>query len=190
MVNAELDSLLGPILKVRADQAGVVLTHTDGDEPGRRDDTASATCARWWPANGRGRQHQGHGRLLPRRRRRSRGFAETHDQDARKVTSFPTPPNFQWRRRCWPMRQDSKRADVACTVEPASPSGRLAHLLPAERCSPPASSTTALGAVPHTGAFVIVDEESPLKKVQLATTNSATARSMSSTRRFTCRTSR
>jgi predicted homoserine dehydrogenase-like protein len=34
MVNAELDSLVGPILKVRADEAGVVLTHTDGDEPG------------------------------------------------------------------------------------------------------------------------------------------------------------
>ena len=34
LVNAELDSLIGPILKVKADQAGVVLTHTDGDEPG------------------------------------------------------------------------------------------------------------------------------------------------------------
>src|SRR5215469_18676062 len=34
LVNAELDSLVGPILKIKADQAGVVLTHTDGDEPG------------------------------------------------------------------------------------------------------------------------------------------------------------
>src|SRR5438874_6829472 len=34
LVNAELDSLLGPILKAKADQAGVVVTHTDGDEPG------------------------------------------------------------------------------------------------------------------------------------------------------------
>jgi predicted homoserine dehydrogenase-like protein len=32
--NAELDSTLGPILKVHADQAGVVFTNTDGDEPG------------------------------------------------------------------------------------------------------------------------------------------------------------
>jgi predicted homoserine dehydrogenase-like protein len=30
LVNAELDSLLGPILRVKADTAGVVLTHTDG----------------------------------------------------------------------------------------------------------------------------------------------------------------
>jgi len=34
MVNAELDSMLGPILKVKADHAGVVVTNTDGDEPG------------------------------------------------------------------------------------------------------------------------------------------------------------
>lgn len=34
LVNAELDSTLGPILKLRADSAGVVLTDTDGDQPG------------------------------------------------------------------------------------------------------------------------------------------------------------
>jgi predicted homoserine dehydrogenase-like protein len=34
LVNAELDATLGPILKVYADQAGVVLTDTDGDQPG------------------------------------------------------------------------------------------------------------------------------------------------------------
>ena len=34
LVNAELDSTVGPILKHRADRAGVVITNTDGDEPG------------------------------------------------------------------------------------------------------------------------------------------------------------
>jgi len=34
LVNAELDSLVGLLLKARADSAGVVVTHTDGDEPG------------------------------------------------------------------------------------------------------------------------------------------------------------
>lgn len=32
--DAELDATLGPILKVYADRAGVVITNTDGDEPG------------------------------------------------------------------------------------------------------------------------------------------------------------
>jgi predicted homoserine dehydrogenase-like protein len=34
MMNAELDATLGPILKVEADKAGVVLTNSDGDQPG------------------------------------------------------------------------------------------------------------------------------------------------------------
>ena len=34
LMNAELDATVGPILKVYADRAGVVITYTDGDEPG------------------------------------------------------------------------------------------------------------------------------------------------------------
>jgi predicted homoserine dehydrogenase-like protein len=34
LVNAELDSTLGPILRARAARAGVVVSYTDGDEPG------------------------------------------------------------------------------------------------------------------------------------------------------------
>lgn len=33
LINAELDSTLGPILKIKADQAGVVYTQADGDQP-------------------------------------------------------------------------------------------------------------------------------------------------------------
>jgi predicted homoserine dehydrogenase-like protein len=34
LMNAELDATIGPVLKQRADAAGVVITDTDGDEPG------------------------------------------------------------------------------------------------------------------------------------------------------------
>ncbi|MBV9637186.1 MAG: NAD(P)-dependent oxidoreductase [Methylobacteriaceae bacterium] len=34
MMNAELDGTVGPILKVHADRAGVVITNTEGDQPG------------------------------------------------------------------------------------------------------------------------------------------------------------
>jgi predicted homoserine dehydrogenase-like protein len=34
LMNAELDATLGPILKVYADRAGVVMTNSDGDQPG------------------------------------------------------------------------------------------------------------------------------------------------------------
>ena len=34
LMNAEIDATIGPILKVYADRAGVVITNTDGDQPG------------------------------------------------------------------------------------------------------------------------------------------------------------
>jgi predicted homoserine dehydrogenase-like protein len=34
LINAELDATVGPILKVYADRAGVIITNTDGDQPG------------------------------------------------------------------------------------------------------------------------------------------------------------
>ncbi|MCP4713365.1 MAG: Gfo/Idh/MocA family oxidoreductase, partial [Planctomycetes bacterium] len=34
LMNAELDATVGPILKIYADRAGVVITNTDGDQPG------------------------------------------------------------------------------------------------------------------------------------------------------------
>ena len=62
LVNAELDSLLGPILKMKADAAGVVVTHTDGDEPGVAM-TSSVSKIAGTSSSGRG-QHQRNGRLL------------------------------------------------------------------------------------------------------------------------------
>ena len=44
----------------------------------------------------------------------------------------------------------------------------IANLLPAEQMLETGLVDYALGAAPHTGAFVIVHEDSPLKKVQLA----------------------
>jgi predicted homoserine dehydrogenase-like protein len=45
---------------------------------------------------------------------------------------------------------------------------KIADLLPAEQMLATGLVDYALGAAPHTGAFVIVHEDSPLKKVQLA----------------------
>jgi predicted homoserine dehydrogenase-like protein len=44
----------------------------------------------------------------------------------------------------------------------------LAHLLPADQMLSTGLVDYSVGAAPHTGGFVIVHEESPLKKVQLA----------------------
>ena len=34
LMNAELDATVGPLLKVHADRAGVIVTNADGDQPG------------------------------------------------------------------------------------------------------------------------------------------------------------
>ena len=59
-------------------------------------------------------------------------------------------------------------AVAGCTALRANTSGRWLTCCQPTRCSALASSTMPSGAAPHTGAFVIVHEESPLKKAQLA----------------------
>src|SRR3989454_11198843 len=86
LVNAELDSLLGPILKVKADRAGVVVTHTDGDEPG-----VAMTLFRYLRSLGLRPVAAGNIKGMVdyyRTPETQRAFAEKHDQNARKVTGF------------------------------------------------------------------------------------------------------
>jgi predicted homoserine dehydrogenase-like protein len=86
LVNAELDSLIGPILKAKADEAGVVLTHTDGDEPG-----VAMTLFRYVQSLGLRPVAAGNIKGMVdyyRTPDTQREFAAKHDQDVRKVTSF------------------------------------------------------------------------------------------------------
>jgi predicted homoserine dehydrogenase-like protein len=166
LVNAELDSFIGPILKVKADQAGVVLTHTDGDEPG-----VAMTLLRY--LRSLGLQPVAAGNLKGmvdyyRNPDTQRAFAEKNDQDVRKVTSFA----------------DSTKLSMEATVlanatgfhagrrgmyGPACKDVReMANLLPRDQMLSTGLVDYALGAAPYTGAFVIVHEDSALKKVQLA----------------------
>ena len=79
LVNAELDSLIGPILKVKADEAGVVVTHTDGDEPG-----VAMTLLRYLRTLGLRPVAAGNIKGMVdyyRTPETQRAFAEKHDQD-------------------------------------------------------------------------------------------------------------
>ena len=166
LVNAELDSLLGPILKAKADEAGVVITHTDGDEPG-----VAMTLLRYLRTLGLRVVAAGNIKGMVdyyRNPDTQRGFAEKHDQDVKKVTSFA----------------DSTKLSMETTVL-ANATGfhvgrrgmygpaceyvrQVAHLLPADEMLSTGLVDYALGAAPHTGAFAVVYEDNPLKKTQLA----------------------
>ena len=165
LVNAELDSVLGPILKAKAERAGVVVTNTDGDEPG-----VAMTLLRYLRSLGLHPVAAGNLKGMVdyyRTPETQQAFAEKYDQDARKVTSFA----------------DATKLSMETTVlanatgfhvgrrgmyGPACEHVReMAHLLPADQMLGTGLVDYALGAAPHTGAFVIIYEESPLKKAQL-----------------------
>ena len=166
LANAELDSLLGPILKAKADLAGVVVTNTDGDEPG-----VAVTLLRYLRSLGLHPVAAGNikGMLdYYRTPETQRAFAERYDQNAKKITSFADGTKL------------SMEATVIANATgfgvgrrgmhgPACANVRdVADLLPPDQMLATGLVDYALGAAPHTGAFVVVHEDSPLKKAQLA----------------------
>lgn len=86
LVNAELDSTLGPLLKVRADRAGVVVTDMAGDQPGVLMDLLDEVRLLGFRPIMAGNIKS----LLDHRRtpETQRGFAEATFQRPKMVTSF------------------------------------------------------------------------------------------------------
>jgi predicted homoserine dehydrogenase-like protein len=86
LINAELDSTLGPILKVKADEAGVVLTDMAGDQPAVILDLIDEVrLLGFKPLLGGNIKS-----LLDHRRTpdTQRAFAEAHGQRPKMITSF------------------------------------------------------------------------------------------------------
>ena len=86
LMNAELDATVGPLLKVYADRAGVVITNADGDQPG-----VIMNLYRFVRAAGFQPVLAGNIKGLQdpyRTPETQRGFAEKHHQKPRMVTSF------------------------------------------------------------------------------------------------------
>ena len=85
-MNPELDGTLGPLLKHKADKAGVVFTDVDGDQPGVDRQPLSL---RQGPRGAAGalRQHQGAAGPLPQPTTQE-GFARRWGQKPYMVTSF------------------------------------------------------------------------------------------------------
>jgi predicted homoserine dehydrogenase-like protein len=166
IVNAELDSTLGPILKARADAAGVVLTNTDGDEPG-----VAMTLLRY--LRGLGLRPVAAGNIKGmvdyyRNPDTQRAFAQQHDQDVRKVTSFADATKLSMETTVL-ANATGFRVGRRGMYGPACAHVReLAQRLPADDMLSGGIVDYAVGAAPHTGAFVVVHEENPLKRTQLA----------------------
>ena len=166
LVNAELDSLLGPILKVHADRAGVVMTNTDGDEPG-----VAMTLFRYLRSLGLRPVAAGNlkGMLDPYRTPETqRSFAEKYGQDARKVTSFADGTKLAMEATVLANAagfQVGKRGMFGPKCDHVN---EMSKLLPPDLLLKTGLVDYALGAAPHTGAFVIVHEVHEAKRKELA----------------------
>jgi predicted homoserine dehydrogenase-like protein len=166
LVNAELDSLLGPILKVKADAAGVCLTHTDGDEPG-----VAMTLFRYLRTLGLRAVAAGNIKGMVdyyRTPATQEKFAATHDQDVRKVTSFADATKLSMETTVLANATGFRCGRRGMYGHHCEHVRDLAKLLPAEQMLSTGLVDYSVGAQPHTGAFVVLYEENPLKKVQLA----------------------
>ena len=166
LVNAELDSLVGPILKAKADQAGVVLSHTDGDEPG-----VAMTLFRYVQSVGLRPVAAGNIKGMVdyyRTPETQRDFAAKHDQDVRKVTSFADATKLSMETTVLANATGFGVARRGMCGPACGYVRELAQLLPAEAMLSGGIVDYSVGALPYTGAFVIVHEENPYKQTQFA----------------------
>lgn len=165
LVNAELDSFLGPVLKTRAERAGVVITHTDGEEPG-----VAMTLLRY--LRGTGLRPVAAGNLKGmvdhyRNPDTQRGFAQKYDQDPKKVTSFADASKLSMETTVLANATGFRAGRRGMYGPPCEHVREMANLLPADQMLSTGLVDYALGAAPHTGAFVIVYEENKLKQMQM-----------------------
>lgn len=166
IVNAELDSLLGPLLKTRADEAGVVLTNTDGDEPG-----VAMTLFRYVRTLGLRPVAAGNIKGMVdyhRNPETQAAFAKQHDQDVRKVTSFADATKLSMETTVLANATGFGVGKRGMHGPACANVSEMASLLPAADLLGGGIVDYALGAAPHTGAFVVFHEEQPLKQTQLA----------------------
>jgi predicted homoserine dehydrogenase-like protein len=166
LVNAELDSLVGPLLSVKAREAGVVVTHTDGDEPG-----VAMTLFRYVQTVGLRPVAAGNIKGMVdyyRTPATQREFAARHDQDVKKVTSFADATKLSMETTVLANATGFGVARRGMYGPACAYVRELAHLLPADAMLAGGIVDYSVGAAPHTGAFVVVHEENPLKKTQLA----------------------
>jgi predicted homoserine dehydrogenase-like protein len=162
LVNAELDATLGPILKVYADRQGVVMTDTDGDEPG-----VAMNLYRLVKTMGYRPVAAGNfkGMIDPYRTPETqKGFAEKYRQNPRVITSFA---------------DGTKLAMEATILANATGFGVARRGMHGHKCSHVRETLTLypldellgggivdyiLGAEPHTGAFVLGYTDHPAKR--------------------------
>jgi predicted homoserine dehydrogenase-like protein len=162
LFNAELDSTLGPILKVHADRHGVVLTNTDGDEPG-----VAMNLLRYLRSLGLTPVAAGNlkGMIDPYRTPDTqRDFAARYHQNPTIVTSFADGTKLSMEAAILANASGFRAGKRGMHGPRCAHVKEIGNLLPKDQLLSGGLVDYALGAEPHTGAFVVCHEDNPLRQ--------------------------
>ena len=162
LMNAELDATLGPILKVRADRQGVIITNTDGDEPGVAMNLVRfARTLGYEPvAAGNIKGMLDHYRTPDTQR----PFAEKYNQKVRPIVSFADGTKLSMETTVLANAAGfgvAQRGMTGCRAEHVS---ELLQSLPLQSPTEKGIVDYCVGAAPHTGAWVIGYNEDPVRQ--------------------------
>jgi predicted homoserine dehydrogenase-like protein len=162
LMNAELDALVGPILKVYADQAGVIYTNTDGDQPGEVMNllrfVRSIGCEPVMAGNIKGM-------LDPYRTPETqKGFAEAHNQKVKMITSFADGTKLSMEQAVIANATGFRAGKRGMYGPACAHATDAAGLFPLEELLDGGLVDYILGAEPGPGVFVLGYDENPIRQ--------------------------
>jgi predicted homoserine dehydrogenase-like protein len=165
LMNAEVDGTVGPILKARADEAGVVITNADGDQPG-------VTVNLYRFAKGLGVRPVLCGNIKGlhdpyRNPTTQQEFARRWGQDPHMVTSFADGSKISFEQaiiaNATGMRV-ARRGMIGPTVAAGTHVRDAAHLFPLEELlEGPGIVDYVVAGEPAPGVFVYATEDDPVQ---------------------------
>ena len=166
LMNAELDGTVGPILKQRADSAGVIITNADGDQPG-----VIMNLYRF--VNGIGVRPLLCGNIKglhdPYRNPKTQGgFAKRWGQSPSMVTSFADGTKVSFEMAIVANATGmhvSRRGMHGPSVDPGTPIEEATQLFPLEGLGDgPGVVDYVVGARPSPGVFVVGAHDNPIQQ--------------------------
>ena len=162
LMNAELDATLGPLLKKYADRSGVVITNTDGDQPG-----VIMNLYRFVRTIGYEPVLAGNIKGLQdhyRTPETQKSFAEKHKQKPRMVTSFADGTKISMEMAVT-ANATGFRTGIRGMYGPSCSHVKEAlELFPKEQLLNGGLVDFVLGAEPGPGVFVLGYNENPVKQ--------------------------
>ncbi len=166
MMNAELDGTVGPILKVKADKAGVVITNADGDQPG-----VTMNLYRFVKGIGVKPVLCGNIKGLQdpyRNPTTQEAFARQWKQKPHMVTSFADGTKISFEQAIVANATGMKvarRGMFGPTVESGTPLSEAVNLYPLEALvDGPGIVDYVVGAEPGPGVFVLGTHDHPMQQ--------------------------